>query len=378
MTAILMKKSVVPPEEFQRLLLACAALPFLPADRWVSDYMNDLMLTMLDFHMQGSAVAQGVNYFREQVQRPHGIETHAQLTDCLAGFPDTWEGNRQASQFLWNNQHGVRAECLRRLLTFFASVGVTDQPSLHTWARHAEFERDFKGKVKGLGIAVFHWLQIRCGVSTIKPDVWVIKFVQRVLGRRLSEKALVALFHEIAPLVGESLNVIDATIWHYERRAMATKDVPEWRVVGWMLLKGAWERALKEAPFNRVNWDVELDEKASLRYDAAGLAMTGDRSFLGQSVRGITTLMLLQSVWNEGLTLTLWVCHDKALSAPQWKRLRTRLSESAWAVSNDSVFEASWVAGDNMMMSDMTLEKLNAWVEKSVARWITALREWVA
>jgi hypothetical protein len=42
------------------------------------------------------------------------------------------------------------------------------------------------------------------------------------------------------------------------------------------------------------------------------------------------------------------------------------------------VFEASWAAGDNMMMSDMTLEKLNAWVEKSVARWITALREWVA
>ena len=373
-----MSKQEVRPDEFQRLLLACAGLPFLLPERWTSDYMTDLMLTMLDFHMQGSAVIHGVNHFCEQVQRPHGIETHAQLTACLAGFPDTWEGNRQASQFLWNNQHGVRAECLRRLLTFLASVGVTDQPSLHAWARQAEFERDFKGKVKGLGIAVFHWLQIRCGVSTIKPDVWVIKFVQRVLGRRLSEKTLVALFHEIAPLVGESLNVIDATIWHYERRAMATKDVPEWRVVGWMLLKGAWERALKEAPFNRVNWDVELDEKVSLRYDAAGLAMTGDRSFLGQSVRGITTLMLLQSVWNEGLTLTLWVCHDKALSAPQWKRLRTRLSESAWAVSNDSVFEASWAAGDNMMMSDMTLEKLNAWVEKSVARWITALREWVA
>jgi hypothetical protein len=42
-------------------------------------------------------------------------------------------------------------------------------------------------------------------VSTIKPDVWVIKFAQRVMGRRLLEKALVALFHEIAPWVGESL-----------------------------------------------------------------------------------------------------------------------------------------------------------------------------
>ena len=144
-----------------------------------------------------------------------------------------------------------------------------------------------------------------------------------------------------------------------------------------MLLKGAWERALREAPFKRVMWDVVLDDKALLRYDAAGLAMTGDRSLLGKPVRGISTVMLLQSVWHEGLTLTLWVCHDQALSGPQWEKLRARLGESAWDLGNDPVFEASWAAGDSMMMPEMTLEKLNAWVGEAVARWVTALRELV-
>ena len=169
------KKSGITPEQFQQLLIACADLPFVRNPREETDYMEDIFITVLDFHMQGPVVGNALWHFSESIQRQHGLHTHAQLHAVLDRFPDTKEGNKEASRFLWNNAHWTRVEILRRLLTFLASVGATDQTSLHTWAQQASFERDFKGKVKGLGIAVFHWLQIRSGVQTIKPDVWVIK-----------------------------------------------------------------------------------------------------------------------------------------------------------------------------------------------------------
>jgi hypothetical protein len=60
---------------------------------------------------------------------------------------------------------------LRRLVPFFESSGVTDHESLVTWAKAADFRRDFQGQVKGLGYAAFQWLTMRCGVETVKPDV---------------------------------------------------------------------------------------------------------------------------------------------------------------------------------------------------------------
>lgn len=88
-------------------------------------------------------------------------------------IPDTPAGNQAASALLWNNRHWTRIELLRRFLHFLEQHQLTNQPSLHAWAKQASFERDFKGQVKGLGIAVFHWLVIRCGADSIKPDVWV-------------------------------------------------------------------------------------------------------------------------------------------------------------------------------------------------------------
>ena len=232
--------SGVTPQEFQKLLIATADLPFIRESRVKTDYMLDVMETTLNLHIQEPVVINALNYFQKHhnqppvLQSPHqcSIHTHADLQRVLGGFPDTEIGNKEASQYLWGNYHWTRIDLLRRFLDFLTSVNVTDQPSLHAWARTADFERDFKGKVKGLGIAVFHWLLLRCGVPTIKPDIWVINFVKRVLAsdRNISEKKLVQAFHDIAPLIGESLEAIDLTIWYYEKMAMATTDVPQLRI----------------------------------------------------------------------------------------------------------------------------------------------------
>ena len=168
-----MKKKQLTPEQFQQLLIATANLPFIRQQRQPTSYLSDVLETVLNFQMQEPVVVKALQYFDHNVQQEHDIHNHEQLQDALNVYPDSEVGNKAAAQFFWGNNHWTRIELLRRFLPFLASVGVTDQPSLHAWAKQADFERDFKGKVKGMGIAVFHWLLLRCGVSTIKPDVWV-------------------------------------------------------------------------------------------------------------------------------------------------------------------------------------------------------------
>ena len=383
-----MTKNALTAEQFQKLLIACANLPFIRPNRWATDYVVDVLQTVLDFHMQAPVVDDAITYFREQVQAQYAITTHSQLEALLSAYPDTEEGNKAASQFLWSNNHWPRVGFLRQILALFASINVTDQPALRAWAKQAQFERDFKGKVKGLGVAVFHWLLIRCGADTIKPDVWVIKFTQRVTGKRLSEKALVDVFSKIAPLIGETLETIDVTIWHYEKMGMATKDVPELRVVCWHLLKEEFDGRLKEASQSAVSsvlsdctWQLVLDPKPLLRYDKAGLTMTPDRSLFGIDHPGTTTVVLRQSLWSAGLELEFVIRHATALSQPVFEGLNDRLKcilesgDSVWETSNDPVFEAVLDVEESLMIGpDMTMDELFEWVEAMVARLVCGMQ----
>ena len=353
-----MKKNELNSEQFTRLLAAVAELPFIHSSRWETDYVHDVLQTVLDFHMQSTVVEDALMYFRNQVQRQHGIDDHLRLKTVLANFPDTTDGNKAASVFLWNNKHWTRTICLRRFLSFLESVGATDQVALRAWAQHAKFESDFKGQVKGLGIAVFQWLLLRCGVDTIKPDVWVINFVERVVGKKFPESVLVTTFEKIAPLVGETLETIDVTIWYYEKMAMTTADSPALRLVAWNLLKtGLMERL--NADLSEFSWNVVLDERSKLRYEQAGLIMTPDRSLFGETAPGETTVSLLQSNWSEGLRLKLSVRHETSLPEDLFVKLQERLTETGWQLKNDSVFEANIRFEDDMMMATtMSYEEL--------------------
>ena len=345
-----MKKNELNSEQFTRLLAAVAELPFIHSSRWETDYVHDVLQTVLDFHMQSTVVEDALMYFRNQVQRQHGIDDHLRLKTVLANFPDTTDGNKAASVFLWNNKHWTRTICLRRFLSFLESVGATDQVALRAWAHKAKFESDFRGQVKGLGIAVFQWLLIRCGVDTIKPDVWVINFVERVVGKKFPESVLVTTFEKIAPLVGEMLETIDVTIWYYEKMAMTTTDSPALRLVAWNLLKtGLMERL--NADLSEFSWNVVLDERSKLRYEQAGLIMTPDRSLFGEAVPGKSTVSLLQSNWSEGLRLKLSVRHETSLPEGLFAELMERLTETGWQLQNDSGFEASIRFEDDMMMA---------------------------
>jgi hypothetical protein len=108
---------------------------------------------------------------------------------------------------------------LRGLVPFVAGLGVDDQEGLRSWAAQAEFARDFEGRVRGLGRAVFQGLLMRLGVDTVKPDVHLRRFTEGVLGRRLRDDEVVAVVVGAARQLGVRAGDLDWAIWEHQRAA---------------------------------------------------------------------------------------------------------------------------------------------------------------
>ena len=368
-----MKKNELSPEDFSALANAVADLPFVKPNRAPSDYMLDLMETVINFHVRVEVVVSSLSYFRDHVQQLHQIYTHDDLKAVLARFPDDEAGNKDASQFLWGNFMWTRIALLRKLMAFFESVGVTDQASLHAWAARSTFERDFKDRVKGLGIAVFHWLQIRCHVDSVKPDVHVLNFGKRVIGRRLSEKVLVDAISQIAPLVNQSMATVDVTVWFWGRLGMAD-DKPGMRLIAWNMLKTGLEERLREEVLQDFNWRLILDSPEKLRFSEAGLTIQPDRSLFGELVPGTTSATIRQSPWTEGLELEMMIRHDTSLPLSLFEKLQEKLGEQYWEAANDPHFTASLDMDDSMMMTaPMNFQELAEWVAEQIEKALPGL-----
>lgn len=108
------RRGVVQPvsdPEFDLLTEACRAVPRTSADYQHPDYLTNVLLTVLDLRMHNVVVNNAITYFRQH-QRDE-IRSIEDLQAALDRFPTDQEGNRQAAQYLWGNNHWLRIECLR-------------------------------------------------------------------------------------------------------------------------------------------------------------------------------------------------------------------------------------------------------------------------
>jgi hypothetical protein len=181
----LTRHMAIKPEDIDRLSAAAAALPPPEASYIEDDFVMNLFETVLDFQMPTTAVVNALERYR--AQHWDHIRTIDDLGEILSQYPDDQAGNTALAQHLWGYNLWTRAGLLRRLVDHFRGVGVTDQKQLRNWASEAHFKRDFEGRVKGLGLAVFQWLVMRQGVETVKPDVHVRRFVIGVLRSDVSD-----------------------------------------------------------------------------------------------------------------------------------------------------------------------------------------------
>src|SRR6266508_3583710 len=152
--------------EFSAIVAKCRTLPPAKGNYFIDDYIENLLLTVLDFQLHTIAVERAMQHYG--LHQREAIRTHHNLEGLLARHPDTREGNLQVAQLLWGYNLWSRVELLRRLVAYLEANGVTTQANLQAWASRTDF-KEFDGKVKGAGLAIFKWLTMRLGVETMKP-----------------------------------------------------------------------------------------------------------------------------------------------------------------------------------------------------------------
>jgi hypothetical protein len=212
--------------EASRLAFECRRLPaahggYAGSDfPSYSDYMTNVFLTVLDLQMHNVVVNKAILHYR--AHRWDDVRTLDDLERVLDRAPDTREGNQAAAQYLWGNNHWTRIQWLRGFAQFLRRENLTSQEELREWAMACDFDADFKGRVKHLGIAACQWLRMRLGVDTVKPDVHTHRFVERAIGRRLSDPGLVQAVEEAAKQLGIGARALDAAIWEVERGSPGT------------------------------------------------------------------------------------------------------------------------------------------------------------
>jgi hypothetical protein len=198
-----------------RLAEAARVVPPAQGVYLESDFVMNMLATVVDFQTHTTAVERALGHFRSR--RWDEVRTIDDLKAVFARFPADQAGNTALAEFLWGYKMWTRANMLRGLVAFFDGIGVRDQVALVSWAAGADFRRDFEGRVRGLGPAVFQWLVMRQGVETVKPDVHVRRFAEAVLGRRLNDDDLVAVVTGAALSLGVKAYELDWAIWEYQR-----------------------------------------------------------------------------------------------------------------------------------------------------------------
>jgi hypothetical protein len=201
--------------DYRRLVTRYRSLPSARGNYLVHDYVENLFLTVLDFQMQATTIGRAIGHYRQHAQKD--VADFTALKNLLATYPNSREGNQQVAQYLWGYNLWTRVELLRGFVAYFEARGVTTQKQLKQWAFEVDFERDFKGKIKGAGLAIFKWLVMRQGVETVKPDVWIHRFIQDALGYPVSDETAVELLEKVAQEIGVRAYELDWRIWEYQR-----------------------------------------------------------------------------------------------------------------------------------------------------------------
>ena len=183
--------------EYKHLFKECRHLDDGP-DYRENNYALNMINTALDFMMPVKAVNAAMKYYKNNI----GYKSHRKLKELVDSHPNTEKGNKALASCLWSNNMWTRAEFLRVLLKEFDKRGIRGQKSLARWLADADFTHDIKGKFKSryhsMGFAIFHWLCLRCGIDTIKPDRHILNFVEEVIGRKTTPRECVESLTRIA------------------------------------------------------------------------------------------------------------------------------------------------------------------------------------
>ncbi|RAO08397.1 hypothetical protein GUI43_04046 [Micromonospora noduli] len=107
-----------------------------------------------------------------------------------------------------------------RLLRFADEHGLSEDDACRAWAtsvdvlKHAYMLDPYVGSVKGIGLALFSYLRMRCGADALKPDVRVQKALN-ALGFNVPNNphAILVIAESAAAEIGTNALVLDQLLW---------------------------------------------------------------------------------------------------------------------------------------------------------------------
>src|SRR2546426_5614977 len=108
-----------------KIVATARMLPPAQRDYRETDFVMNMLETVVDYMTHTTAVVRALEYYR--AQRWAEIRTMTDLEATLARFPDDKDGNTALAQYLWNYRMWTRADQLRGLTSYFRSIGVTEQ-----------------------------------------------------------------------------------------------------------------------------------------------------------------------------------------------------------------------------------------------------------
>jgi hypothetical protein len=205
---------VLTERELNDLIARCRAIPISANEYLATDLVPTLLETVIDYQQNTATVNRAMGHF--ETEHAGEIRTFDGLEACLARFPDDRDGNVALARYLWGYRLWTRAEQLRGLVAYLGSRGITTMDALRGWARTSTFE-DFRGQVRGLGVAVYQAFLMRLGVDTVKPDVHVMRFVRDAIGRNVDAADVIAGLSAAADALGVPASRLDWSIWEYQR-----------------------------------------------------------------------------------------------------------------------------------------------------------------
>ena len=185
---------------------------------WVYEqhnYITKVLLTVLDLQMHNSTVERSIRHYWNR--RQEEISELDQLEELLARFTDDQAGNTEVAQYLWGNNHWVRVRWLRGFVRFLADEDLRTQKSLIIWARGSHTKGTSRDEPSTSALPAYRWLLMRLGVDTVKPDVHLRRFAERIVGHAVSDTELIRAVTETARRLGASARELDAAIWEHER-----------------------------------------------------------------------------------------------------------------------------------------------------------------
>lgn len=147
-----------------------------------------------------------------------GVETCADLLELIASRPSPEAFHRDALRMNSPGKAAALVAVAQHLDGEQARFdGESERDRLTAWAEWARPGDHLMLDIRGFGLAGFQYLRVLFGAQTIKPDVHILRYAERALGRPFTSASSAVRLVYIVERAGEMLSVpvrsLDAAMW---------------------------------------------------------------------------------------------------------------------------------------------------------------------